>query len=70
MNTRLFHKVITLALTVAAMAGGMQPAGAPFPPAGAPVAAAPAAGATAPFPQASAAPAASAETGSADDLPF
>ena len=56
--------------TVAAMAGGMQPAGAPFPPAGAPVAAAPAAGATAPFPPASAAPAASAETGSADDLPF
>ena len=41
--------------TVAAMAGGMQPAGAPFPPAGAPVAAAPAAGATAPFPPASAA---------------
>ena len=55
--------------TVAAMAG-MQPAGAPFPPAAAPVAAAPAAGATAPFPPASAAPAASAETGSADDLPF
>jgi len=51
--------------TVAAMAGGMQPVGAPFPPA-----AAPAAGATAPFPPASAAPAASAETGSADDLPF
>ena len=54
---------------VAGMAGGMQPGATPFPPAGAPVAAAPAAGATAPFPPASpAAPAT--ESGSSDDLPF
>ena len=54
---------------VAGMAGGMQPGATPFPPAEAPVAAAPAAGATAPFPPASpAAPAT--ESGSSDDLPF
>ena len=54
---------------VAGMAGGMQPGATPFPPAGAPVAAAPAAGATAPFPPASTAAPAT-ESGSADDLPF
>ena len=54
---------------VAGMAGGMQPGATPFPPAGAPVATAPAAGTTAPFPPASpAAPAT--ESGSSDDLPF
>lgn len=54
---------------VAGMAGGMQPGATPFPPAGAPVAAAPAAGATAPFPPASTAAPAT-ESGSSDDLPF
>ena len=54
---------------VAGMAGGMQPGTTPFPPAGAPVAAAPAAGATAPFPPASTAAPAT-ESGSSDDLPF
>lgn len=51
---------------VAGGVGGMQPGAAPFPPATA-APAAPAAGATAPFPPA---PEASAEGGSADDLPF
>ena len=54
---------------VAGMAGGMQPGATPFPPAGAPVVAAPAAGATAPFPPASTA-APTTESGSSDDLPF
>ena len=55
---------------VAAMQGGMQPVGSPFPPvSAAPQAApAPAQGATAPFPPAQ--PAAPAAGGSADDLPF
>ena len=52
-----------------AMPGGQQAVDAPFPPVGAPVAAAPATGSTTPFPPASAAPTAS-ESGSADDLPF
>lgn len=58
---------------VAGAMGGMQPGAAAFPPMGAaPVgaapAAAPAAGATAPFPASQ--PAAPAQGGSADDLPF
>ncbi len=55
---------------VAAMQGGMQPVGSPFPPvSAAPQAApAPAQGATAPFPPAQ--PAAPTAGGSADDLPF
>ena len=55
---------------VAAMQGGMQPVGSPFPPvsAASQAAPAPAQGATAPFPPAQ--PAAPAAGGSADDLPF
>ena len=53
---------------VAAMQGGMQPVGSPFPPVSAAPQAAPAQGATAPFPPAQ--PAAPAAGGSADDLPF
>ena len=49
---------------VAGAMGGMQPGAAAFPPMGA----APAAGATAPFPASQ--PAAPAQGGSADDLPF
>lgn len=58
---------------VAGAMGGMQPGAAAFPPMGAALmgaapAAAPAAGATAPFPASQ--PAAPAQGGSADDLPF